>query len=124
VWRGPRPFPRYCGGVRALASALAAAFVLTAALPASAGPRPAVRLVDLTPLRIQGTGFRPGERVTLLVTAKKPITKHVVAGQRGGFLTRFWFGIEGCMPVHVQAIGVRGSRAATGIDVAGCDERD
>ena len=110
--------------MRALASAAAAALVLGVASSASAGPRPQLRLLDLTPLTVQGTTFRAGERVTLLVSAGTPVTRHVVAGPRGGFRVRFRFSVPTCTSVDVQAIGARGSRASTGIGIAGCDEHD
>jgi hypothetical protein len=110
--------------VRALASAAAAALVLGVGSTASAGPRAHLRLVDLTPLTVQGTTFRAGERVTLLVSAGTSVTRHVRAGPRGGFRVRFWFSVPKCTSVDVQAIGARGSRATTGIGVAGCDEDD
>ena len=86
--------------------------------------RPALAIVDVKPLTVRGSSFRPRERVTLLVVAGKPLTTHARAGAGGGFRVSFPVRVEGCMAVHVQAIGARGSRAATGIDVAGCDERD
>jgi hypothetical protein len=110
--------------VRALASAAVAALVLGVGSSASAAPRAQLRLVDLQPLVVQGTTFRAGERVTLLVSAGKPVTRHVIAGPRGGFRVRFAFGVPKCTSVDVQAIGARGSRASTGLGVAGCSEHD
>jgi hypothetical protein len=112
--------------MRILASALVATVALGAygtALAGGAGKRPTLQILALTPLTVRGASFRPGERVTLLVNAGKPLTKRLAAGPRGGFTVRLHVVVEGCTAVVVQAIGARGSRAMSDLPMPGCREQ-
>lgn len=112
--------------MRALPAAVAAALILGAAgtaLGADEAKRPALKILDLAPLRVQGTNFEAGERIRLLVNARGPLAKTVRAGERGGFTVRLGVSVDGCTAVVVQAIGARGSRAMVDLTRPGCDER-
>jgi hypothetical protein len=112
--------------VRALASAVAATLLLGVCGSALAGAqarRPTLRILDVAPLKVQGANFKPGERVTLLVNAGRPLTKGLKAGGHGGFTVRLGVSVKGCTAVVVQAIGARGSRAMADLTMPGCDDR-
>lgn len=94
-----------------------------AAFSAGEAKRPALRILDLAPVRIQGTNFKPGERVQLLINARGPVSKAVRAGPRGGFTVRLGVSLGGCDELVVQAVGGRGSRAMVDVTRPGCDER-
>ena len=99
--------------MRGVATALVAALVLSAsgaALAAGEAKRPALQIVDLSPLTVRGTNFKAGERVKLLVNAGGPISKAVKAGPRGGFVVRL-----GVRTTRLRASSCRRSaRAAAG----------
>jgi hypothetical protein len=112
--------------VRGLVLATVTALLLAgagAAFPAGEAKRPALRILDLAPVRIQGTSFKPGERVKLLINARGPVSKSVVAGPRGGFTVRLGVSLAACDGLVVQAVGRRGSRAMVDVTRPGCDER-
>ena len=112
--------------MRGLALALGAALVLSVAgtpLAGGAAKRPTLRILELAPVRIQGTNFQPGERVKLLVNAGGPVAKSLRAGSRGGFSVRLGVSLRGCDALVVQAIGARGSRAMVDLTRPGCEER-
>jgi hypothetical protein len=112
--------------VRGLVLATVAGLLLAgagAAYSAGEAKRPTLRILELAPVRIQGTNFKPGERVKLLINAGGPVAKSVRAGPRGGFTTRLDVSVRGCDGLVVQAIGGRGSRAMTDVTRPGCEER-
>jgi hypothetical protein len=109
--------------MRGPAAAIAVIVLLGVSLGAADARRPALRIVDLAPLTVQGTSFKAGERVKLLVNAGGPHAKTVRAGRRGGFTVRLDVSVRGCTAVVVQAIGGRGSRAMVDLTRPGCDER-
>jgi hypothetical protein len=107
-------------------SVLAVALATSASAPAEpAGPRPALRIIDLAPLTVRGERFKPHERVKLLVNAGRPFTRKVKAGERGRFVAKLGVRVTSpCTDVVVQAIGGRGSRAtAERLKPPGCDVR-
>jgi hypothetical protein len=72
---------------------------------------------------VVGVGFRPHEKVRLLITPG-PATRTVRAGQRGRFRATIRLVVPRCGSFVVQAIGNRGSRAMidrTGLDRAPID---
>jgi hypothetical protein len=90
---------------------------------AAASTAPQLRIVSAQPAVVVGVGFRPHEKVRLLVTPG-PSTRTVRAGQRGRFRATMRLAIPGCGSFVVQAIGNRGSRAMidrTGVDCAPID---
>jgi hypothetical protein len=109
--------------MRGVVAAIASMLVLATAVGAADAKRPALRILDLAPLTVQGTSFQPGERVKLLVNAGGPVARSVRAGARGGFTVRLGVSVRGCTAVVVQAVGGRGSRAMVDLTRPGCDER-
>jgi hypothetical protein len=105
-------------------SAVLALVVSATALGAADARRPALRITDVAPLTVRGTNFRPGERVKLLVSAGRPVTRAVRAGPRGRFVARLGVRVDsGACSAVVQAIGSAGSRALVDMARPGCDER-
>ena len=109
------------------ALALTALLALVAA--AGAGARdeavtrtPQLRLLDLAPLTVRGSGFRAGERVKLVATADRLATRNVQAGARGGFTVRFDLRAGPCTAAVVQAFGRAGSRASVDRPTPDCLE--
>jgi hypothetical protein len=109
--------------MRGVATAVAAVLALGAGSSANAAKRPALTIVDTSPLVVRGANFKPAERVKLLVNYGKPLSRAVRAGPRGGFVVRLGVSVNGCTAVVVQAIGARGSRAMADLTMPGCDER-
>jgi hypothetical protein len=113
------------------AVALAAALVVSATMGAGAlvpgggsakdqsssvapGAKGKARLtaMSFSPLRIKGTGFRPGENVTVKVEdglAKR--SRRVKASSAGAFMAGWNVRYEGCKGMTVSAVGDKGSRA-------------
>jgi hypothetical protein len=85
-------------------------------------PGPMLRLVALDPPTLSGSGFRPRERVTLLVSAGpgKSTSRRVTAGSGGGFTVTLPSAASGCDALVVQAIGARGSRAMVDVTQPHC----
>jgi hypothetical protein len=63
------------------------------------------------PLRVTGTGFKPGEHVRVTVLGGRKQTKNVVASSRGTFSVKFQ-GRSDCASLTVYALGDRGSRTS------------
>ena len=85
---------------------------------------PHLRIVSDRPFVAVGSGFRPDERVRLLVTAPGPATRAVRAGRLGRFRVVFSITLTRCGGVVIQAVGNLGSRAMvdrTGPDCASID---
>ena len=100
-------------------AAAAAVLVLVLALPAwGAEPRRAtLQLRDLTPLVVEGRGFRSRERVVLtasLPTARRTLT--IVARRDGRFRGGFRLRPGRCVEFTVRAVGAAGSRAILQVD--------
>jgi hypothetical protein len=81
------------------------------AFAASSATRASLQITDAAPLTVRGAGFRSGERVKLLVSAGRPLSKTVKAGPSGRFTARFGVRTTRGTAVVIQAIGSRGSRA-------------
>jgi hypothetical protein len=88
---------------------------LTPALAPAAAPHPRVWLSDTSPLTVKGSGFKPGEKVSLTLTAGRRFAPRTLAASARGALTATWTGKPvlkaGCLAVAVQAVGNRGSVA-------------
>ena len=76
-------------------------------LAQSSGTRPVVRALRGSTTGVQGTGFKPSERivVTLFVVARPRETKRVIASRNGSFVARFVYEIPACTPWLVRAVG-------------------
>jgi hypothetical protein len=94
--------------MKAVACALVIGTVIVAASAAAAA---SLRVVSRSPLVVAGTGFSPGERVTVTaVTGLGPRTTRVVA-TAGRFRVTFRLPTTGCgAPFAVRAIGSAGTR--------------
>jgi hypothetical protein len=89
----------------------------------SASTAPQLRIVLTDPVVVVGVGFRPHEKVRLLITPG-PATRTVRAGQRGRFRATIRLFIPRCGSFVVQALGDQGSRAMigrAGLDCASID---
>jgi len=79
------------------------------------GAKPALRLVDATPLTVRGANFDPAEHVSVTArgSSQQQSAKHVVrAGPAGGFLVQFpTIDANDCHGFAISAIGSDGSRA-------------
>jgi hypothetical protein len=98
-------------GLLLTVAALAASVVtLAAARPTT---RPALRLMDASPVAFRGSGFKAQERVRVSVYAGVRATKRVTAGVRGRFVVRFSnLDSNACTGFSAIAIGNKGSRAS------------
>ena len=75
--------------------------------------------VQPQPLEVKGTGFQPGEKVTL--SAKGLHSRHTTAttDSSGEFEATF-HGLENCDSVTVTAVGSQGSRAEFNLSQIAC----
>ena len=93
-------------------SALAA---LAPALAPAAAPHARVWLGDSSPLTVRGSGFKPGERVAVKLTAGRRYASHSVSATQAGTLETTWTAgaatKAGCVTVVITARGNRGSVA-------------
>jgi hypothetical protein len=93
---------------RVVALSLAALSLAGASVAAS--PKPALRVAELYPVTVQGSGFRAYERVRVTISA--PVNVKRVRADRGGrFRTGFAIRLPRCGTVLVRAVGGQGSRA-------------
>ena len=72
-----------------------------------------------SPLRVEGTGFRPGEQVRIEVDAPNGRAKHARASSSGSF-TADISELTGCGSVTVTATGSQGSRAEFNFSQIAC----
>jgi hypothetical protein len=71
------------------------------------------------PLTVKGTGFRPGERVRLVVKGSQGAALTAKAGPDGSFVAAVR-GLNGCDSVTVTAAGSKGSRASFNLSQIAC----
>ena len=88
-----------------------AALLAVGSAAAGTGATPRLHLVSDAPVVVAGAGFRPYERVRLLVSAPGPSTRGVRAGRLGRFRVALRVSMPRCGGLVVQALGSRGSRA-------------
>jgi len=87
--------------------------VLAAVVVAPGGvarTHPTIDVTRVIPITVQGVGFKPGERVKLVVRSPGVYRKTVTATRRGRFTAAFRRGSK-CASIHVLAMGNKGSRA-------------
>lgn len=82
--------------------------------------RPALRLMGSATVDVRGTGFKPDERVRVVVTTRVRRAKRVVAGAAGRFSARFPRLHTDCYGLTVTAVGNKGSRAELKIPRGQC----
>ena len=90
----------------ALAAALAAG-----AAPAETTRTATLRIVDRTPVTVRGAGFRAGERVSVVLRAKRRYVRTVRAGAGGSFVMRFALYADLCTAFNLRAAGNSGAVA-------------
>ena len=79
---------------------------------ASPTVRPKLQALDLQPLVVRGTAFRPYERVKLILSADMAAGRILKASATGRFVARFHaVSVGRCEGFVLQAFGSRGSRA-------------
>ena len=94
--------------VAALAVFLAAMFTGRS----STSPGTAVRVADVAPFSLRGSGFRAQERVRIVAQVRGRHVKAVVATATGTFRVRFvGVSVPACAGYLVRATGNKGSRA-------------
>jgi hypothetical protein len=79
---------------------------------------PALKFTRIRPITVTGTGFRPGERVSVELEKRR---QAVTAGRAGGFTVRFGRTAT-CAGGTVVAVGSRGSRAVANFSQLLCIE--
>jgi hypothetical protein len=75
--------------------------------------------VQSQPLEVKGTGFEPGEKVTLAAKGRQSSLATARANGSGEFEATFR-GLENCDSVTVVAVGSRGSRAEFNLSQIAC----
>jgi hypothetical protein len=95
--------------MRLLAVAVLAAALGSVAAAGNAGPT--IRITHRGPMKVTGTHFRPGEKVTVTALGSRMVVRHVVA-MKGRFTVTLgplrW---SRCNGLRIVAIGSLGSRA-------------
>jgi len=66
----------------------------------------------IIPITVKGSGFKAGERVTVVVRSPAFHRKTVTASRRGTFIAAFRSAASKCASVHATATGNKGSRAS------------
>jgi hypothetical protein len=102
---------------------LAAALALAAAANAS-GARPTLGLLDLTPVKVSGVHFLPGERVLVTLRAGTATRiRKIRASTRGAFTVNFGKlkDKDRCSgPVRLSAVGSRRTHTTSKLQVMAC----
>jgi hypothetical protein len=86
----------------------------TKAMPkggATSTGKAALKLMSMTPLKLRGTGFRPGEKVKVKLLDGPVQTRNVTASTSGTFMVQMPNLLSQCQGLTVSAIGDKGSRA-------------
>ncbi len=110
-------------------TALICGLALIACVPAAAGAtstRPAVRIVDLQPIVLRGSGFASQERVRLTVRVgeRSSVAKRLRADARGRFIVTFReYRLGRCgNELAMAAVGSRGSRVSWVLNQPACSD--
>ena len=99
---------------------LAVVGVASAAPNDSAGKRAQLRVLDTRPLVVRGVGFKPAERVRMLVTTgKQSQSKTKLASRAGVVGFNFGAAFQGCGSFSVKAVGSKGTRVSILSGVSG-----
>jgi hypothetical protein len=72
---------------------------------------PAISVTRIIPITVTGTGFKPAERVKVVVRSPAVHQKTVTASRRGRFTVIFRTATNKCTAIHALATGNKGSRA-------------
>ena len=77
----------------------------------SVATHPSLRLFDTSPVTMRGTGFRPNERVVVVVARGAPRVRVARAGANGVFALKLAIDVNACAGFSVTATGNLGSHA-------------
>ena len=92
---------------------LAAIVAAVAAAPTGlARIHPTIDVTRIIPITVKGSGFKAGERVTVVVRSPAFHRKTVTASRRGTFIAAFRSAASKCASIHATATGNKGSRAS------------
>jgi hypothetical protein len=83
--------------------------------------RPQLVPVQQQPLRVKGTGFRPGEKVRLSAKGLRSSSATATADGTGEFEATLR-GLKSCDSVNVYAVGSNGSRAQFNLSSIACTD--
>lgn len=86
------------------------AIAATASAQAALSATPRILLVERAPLVVRGTGFRPGERVRVLLLAGSRVSAVTRVSQAGTFVVRFERSVGRCTRFSLLASGSSGTR--------------
>jgi hypothetical protein len=87
----------------------------------TAAARPQLVPVQQQPLRVKGTGFRPGEKVRLSAKGVRSSAATATADTAGEFEATLR-GLKSCDSVNVYAVGSSGSRAQFNLSSIACTD--
>jgi hypothetical protein len=73
--------------------------------------KPRLAVMDLAPLTVRGSSFKPRERVTVTLSGGQSDRLRLRATRKGAFVISFDVPIVRCHPLTVRAFGAAGSRA-------------
>src|SRR4029077_2922442 len=69
----------------------------------SVATRPSLRLLDTSPMTMRGTGFRPNERVVVIVARGTPRVRVARAGTNGVFALKLAIDVNACAGFSITA---------------------
>jgi hypothetical protein len=72
---------------------------------------PTINVTRIIPITVTGRGFKPAERVKVVVRSPAVHRKIVTASRRGRFTAIFRSAASKCASIHAVATGNKGSRA-------------
>lgn len=101
---------RHTRAVRSLGvAAVVVSALIATGVSAARTERAALRVVDLTPVMVRGTGFRANERVRLVLRANGTHARALRASRDGSFQARFGaVYAELCTGLQLRATGASG----------------
>jgi len=111
--------------MRILFSTVIALAALAVAVPTGAAPqraKPALRIVDTSPLAVRGTNWHARERVRVRVSGETSAVRLVRATLAGAFTAQFpAVTVERCGdPLWITGIGASGARASVKLVLPEC----
>jgi hypothetical protein len=92
--------------------AIAAGSAAVVASTAPARPSPVLEVMTLRPVTVRGTGFHPGERLTVVLWLAGRNVRTVRAARRGSFVVRFQEYADLCAAYTLRVLSAQRVRAA------------
>ena len=104
------------------AGAVLAALSIVGSVGASEPSKPAMSVVDRSPIVLRGAGFGARERVLVILRAERVrATRHATATTDGRFLVRFeGIRLTPCTGASILALGARGHSAQLKLALREC----